>query len=414
MSKADKHMDSTEDSAQQKNDPENQEQSKAEKAPTIMIVAGENSGDILGAGLVSEIQKLYPKAKFVGVTGEKLKASGVETIFPIDDLNVMGLIEVIPHLKRLFARRDTLVEYVQNNKVDLLLTIDFQEFNASLAKKVKNITNIPCVHYVSPTIWVWRRGRVKKMARYLDHVLALFPFEPELYYGSGLKCTFVGHPLAQEMRGMSQDNELSASLSLALLPGSRKGLIRKLLPDLLTAVKRLKFQLEQDDSTPAELNVVVPVVADEHKKLIQDLAIENDFDPALISFVKSEDRFEELSKCHAAVAASGTSNLELALLGVPMLIVYRLNQLTYWILRPFIDAPYGSPVNWVAGRKVIPELIQQEFTPLNAYEEIRKLLMDPITRNKQLAELNNVRQALGESQDVSASAIAAEVVSEYL
>lgn len=407
-------------------------QEKTSDKKTIMIVAGENSGDLLAASLVEQLKQGFPNARFIGVAGEAMLAQGVESIFPLEDLNVMGFVEVIPHLKRLFAKRDQLVEVAKRENIDLLITVDFQDFNASLAKKIKaqGKQKIPCIHYVSPTVWAWRRGRIHKMATYLDHLLALFPFEPEMYYGSGLTCSFVGHPLAQQMKDMS-DLSVSASadvsvntkakahanknvkenknskVNVALLPGSRLGLIKKLLPTMFNALNRLNYE--------GKINkVYIPVTHEDHRNLIIDIGLEKGIKPEDIVFVSGENRFEQLALCKAALVASGTSNLELAMLGIPMLVVYQLNNLSYWLLKPFVNAPYASPVNWVAGKQILPELIQYEFTEDAVLENFRPLLNDSVQRNQQLVELKHVREALGESQDISASEKAANIVAEFL
>lgn len=402
---------------------------------TIMVVAGENSGDVLAAGLVAELKTRFPNARFIGVAGNNMRAQGVQSVFPLDDLNVMGLVEVLPQLRKLFAKRDKLVEVAKREKIDLLLTVDFQDFNASLAKKIKAQCKVPCIHYVSPTVWAWRRGRIPKMARYLDHLLVLFPFEPEMYYGSGLKCTFVGHPVAQNMRGMSGLAESNQEvvpdekqkIRIALLPGSRKTLIKKLLPTMLRALHDLQSDLfdqassekessekELSEKQPGEMELVLPIADPEHQIFIEQMLLELNLNHANIIFVSGEQRFEVLASCKAALAASGTSNLELAMLGLPMLVVYSFSPVTYWLVKPFVNVPYGSPVNWVAGKQIVPELLQGNFTETAVREGLKLLLKDSVSRSQQLAGLKAVREALGENQDVDASFKAAEVIATYL
>jgi len=303
---------------------------KSADKKTIMIVAGENSGDLLAAGLVKQLQIAFPNARFIGVAGKSMLAQGVESIFPLEDLNVMGFVEVLPHLKRLFAKRDELVEAAKREKIDLLITVDFQDFNASLAKKIKAQCKVPCVHYVSPTVWAWRRGRIHKMATYLDHLLALFPFEPEMYYGSGLNCSFVGHPIAQQMKGYSalseNVNEKAAKkdkteVIIAVLPGSRAGLIKKLLPTMLDAFNRLFYEGKVH-------KLCIPIANEDHKALVVEIGLEKGNKPEDIQFVSGEKRCEQLAFCKVALVASGTSNLEFAMLGIPMLVVYQLNALS--------------------------------------------------------------------------------------
>jgi len=387
------------------------------KSLTIMVVAGENSGDVLAASLITQLKTRFPRARFIGVAGKNMLAQGVESIFPLEDLNVMGLVEVLPQLPKLFEKRDQLVDVAKREKIDLLLTVDFQDFNASLAKKIKAECKVPCIHYVSPTVWAWRRGRIPKMAKYLDHLLVLFPFEPQMYYGSGLKCTFVGHPVAQNMRGMSalteaaQEQEIEPQkkqkVKIALLPGSRKTLIKKLLPTMLRALNDLQSEM-------GEMEIVLPVADFEHQHFIEQMIADMDLENNNILFVSGEQRFEVLAKCKAALAASGTSNLELAMLGLPMLVVYSFSPLTYWLAKPFVNAPYGSPVNWVAGKQIVPELLQGNFTEDAVRENLKPLLKDSVSRSQQLAELKVVREALGENQDIDASVKAAEIIATYL
>lgn len=383
-----------------------------EKQKRIMIVAGENSGDVLASGLMEQLKKIFPNVSFIGVGGEQMLAQGLHNVFPLEELNVMGLVEVLPHLRRLFRKRDELIEVAKREKIDLLITVDFQDFNASLAKKIKAQCAVPCIHYVSPTVWAWRRGRIHSMAKYLDHLLVLFPFEPEMYYGSGLKCTFVGHPIAQAMKGMSVLSEkasenLEGKINIAVLPGSRLSLIEKLLPTMLDAVSALQ-------SHDYRFRINIPVAHEDHEELIINIALNHGLAPEQINFVTGELKFEQLAECKAALAASGTSNLELAMLGIPMLVVYKFNMLTYLIAKAFVKAPYGSPVNWVAGKQILPELIQADFTQEKIIEHLKPLLNDSVQRSQQLAELKQVREALGESQDVDASVKAASVIAEYL
>ncbi len=382
------------------------------KQKCIMIVAGENSGDVLGAGVMEQLKIRFPDVRFVGVGGHHMLEQGLESIFPLEQLNVMGLIEVLPHLRRLFKKRDELIAVALHEQIDMLVTIDFQDFNASLAKKIKAQCGVPCIHYVSPTVWAWRRGRIHSMATYLDHLLALFPFEPEMYYGSGLKCTFVGHPIAQTMKGMSELSEQvneseQARINIAVLPGSRKSLIEKLLPTMLDAVSALQ-------SHGYKFCIHIPVAHEEHKEMIINIALHHGFAPEQVIFISGENKFEQLAQCKAALAASGTSNLELAMLGIPMLIVYKFNAITYLIAKAFVSAPYGSPVNWVAGKQILPELIQSDFTQEKIIEHLKPLLNESVQRTQQVVELKLVREALGESQDVEASVKAAAVIAEYL
>lgn len=384
--------------------------SKPVRPKKFMIIAGEVSGDLLGAALVESIRDHYPDAIFIGVGGVEMQLKDVVSIFPMEELSLMGIAEVLPHLIHLFGRRDELIQLAEWQNVDMLITIDAPDFNLRVAKKMKEKLGIPCVHYVSPSVWAWRQGRAKKMSKYLDHVLALFPFEPRFYRQYNLPCTFVGHPMVERLSHLvptSLDYPKNDGAPLiALVPGSRTGVIQRMLPEMLETFRRLK-------KDKPELRAVIPMVNKKHKELLQEMAGDLMDD---IFLVDDGRRFDAIKDCVAAIVTSGTSNLEVAMMGTPMVVGYKLSGLTYAIAKRLVKIPYASPVNWVAGKKIIPEFIQDEYTADNLYEEVRPLIDDTDERGVQVLDLEDMRQKFRNTgvEGQAPSDIAASIISQIL
>jgi lipid-A-disaccharide synthase len=374
--------------------------------PHIMIIAGEISGDLLAAPLMAEIKKQAPDATFVGVGGDGMFKQGLRQVFDFNELNVMGIVEVLPKLPRLFKCKDMLLDVAHKEKVDMLITIDAPDFNLRVAKQVKAELDIPCVHYVSPSVWAWRKGRIAKMQKFLDHVLALFPFEPEIYKPYGLNCTYVGHPVAERLAHLmpkAEDYAEPKPMHIALLPGSREGVIRRMLPVMLKAFRRIQKDFPK-------LKAIVPLASLSHKALVKELA---GGDLSDIIFVEAEKRFDPIKQCRVAMVTSGTSNLEIAMMGVPMVVAYRMGDLTYAIISKLVKVPYVSPVNWVAGRKILPEFIQEAVTSRKLASQVHYLLTDTLERRFQEIGLEEVREKLSTQGD-SASLLAYRVIANYL
>lgn len=369
--------------------------------PKLMVVAGEMSGDLLGAAAVDVLKKKLPTLKLVGVGGPCLRQQGLESFFDQHELSVMGLVEVIPAIPHLKRRMHELVELAKSEKPDLLLTIDSPDFNLRLARRVKQELGVPCAHYVSPSVWAWRPGRVRKMAQFLDHVLALFPFEPEYYKGSGLSCTFVGHPVAERLASYAPEDIFSpVGSDLALLPGSRKGEIRRMLPVMLQTFDSLKRQGLVD-------RAILPVAGSHLASLIKHLVGERSIQ------LIDDDAWPHIKDCRAALVTSGTANLELAMLGVPMVVGYKSQPITHFLLSCMVNVPYISPVNWVAQKAVVPEFIQNKASS-GAFElALAPLLKDDKMWQMQAEQLKIVRQALHAPSETSAQR-AAEVLLQYI
>lgn len=355
------------------------------KSPHIMLIAGESSGDLLGAGLMAELKNIYPHATFVGVGGEKMQEQGLRSVFDMEELNVMGIFEVLPRIPGLLKRRQQLVNIMADEQVDMLISIDAPDFGLRVAEKAKKEVGVKCVHYVSPSVWAWRRGRTFKMATYLDHILVLFPFEVEIYMDAGLPCTFVGHPVAERLGDLSPKKLTypKGDVKLAILPGSRRGVISRMFPTMLDAFRQLQREMP-------DLKAVIPLVHEHHKQWLEDFG----GNLSGIEFVSNDDRFSALKKCQAAMATSGTSNLELAMLGLPTVVGYKLAENTYKIVSRLVKVPYISPVNWVLESKALPEFIQDEATAENFRDALSPLLKDTKEREYAAINLLHARQKL--------------------
>ncbi len=347
----------------------------------IGIVVGEVSGDTLGAKLIKSFREQGVDVEFEGIGGPQMIAEGFKSYYPMETLSVMGIVEVLKDLKKLFAVRDGLVELWTAQPVDIFIGIDAPDFNLRLSKTLKE-KNLPIktVQYVSPSVWAWRQGRVHGIKKTIDLVLCLFPFEKNFYEQHGVPAAFVGHPLAKQL---PLDNPLIAAKQalgldpektyVALLPGSRKGEVERLLPMLLGAAQILSTKY------PA-VEYLIPAINDARKTQIE--AGVTQCDTNLIPKLHILENTDTESKIGRMVMnasdivalASGTATLEAMLLHRPMVTFYKLNALTYFIAKFLVKIPYYSLPNIIAGKKVIEELIQKQATPERLAQEIESLM----------------------------------------
>jgi lipid-A-disaccharide synthase len=324
----------------------------------IVLVAGEASGDQLGAGLIDSLKQRFPHAEFHGVGGEHMAAAGQQQWFDAAELAVMGLVEVLRHLPRLLSRRRLVISKTRELAPDLFIGIDAPDFNLAISRKLKSF-GIRCVHYVSPSIWAWRQGRAKKIALSTDLLLCLFPFEPELYAPYGLRAEFVGHPLADQFPNEPSHTFARATLGipiagpiLALLPGSRLAEVRALGSDFLEAAALLKKKIPK-------LTVIAPMASLRAQEALRDQLQSHH------SVLMLEGQAQlALQAADAVIVASGTAALEAALARKPMVVAYRLNAFTYWLARSLglLKSQYFSLPNKLAGRQIVPELEQTGVT----------------------------------------------------
>ncbi|MBF0134995.1 MAG: lipid-A-disaccharide synthase [Magnetococcus sp. DMHC-1] len=339
----------------------------------IVLVAGEASGDLLGANLLAGLRQQFPRLVALGVGGSRMRLQGLQGPFDVNDLSVIGLVEVVRRLPRLHQVFSYLVNLLHQEKPDLLLTIDLPDFNFLLAGRAKRL-GIPVIHYVSPQVWAWRRQRVWRIARLVDHLLVLFPFEPQYYAKTGLPVTFVGHPLVDQIRNHRPRDVIRQELGITpnqllvtLLPGSRSSEITRLLPVMAQACHRVSLAQPHCRFALALAETLTRETIQQYWPAATQLTLT----------IRQGMTHDLLVAADVALVASGTATLEAALLQTPMVVVYRVNRLTYEIGRHVIQVPFISLANLVAGYAVVPERIQDDANPERLADDLLKLLTDP-------------------------------------
>ena len=362
----------------------------------VFVIAGEPSGDLLGAAVISALRELRPGLALGGIGGEALAGQGLQSLFPMSDLSVMGLAEVLPRLPLLFRRRDEAVAACLAAGPDVLLTIDSPDFCLRVARRVRaSDPSIRTVHYVAPSVWAWRPGRAVKMARFIDHVLALLPFEPPYMEAAGMACDFVGHPVVamprpseEEARALRAELAIGPGPMVLALPGSRAGEVARLARPFGAALARL-------GARHPGLKVVLPVagpVLDQVRAATADWPIP----PILLLPANDPDgrrKRAAFAAADVALAASGTVALELAAVGTPMVTAYEVSPLTRLIVTAMARIDRVNLVNIVDDSRHVPELLGRDCRPETLAAALEAVLSDP---GPQKAAMARVMQALGE------------------
>jgi len=337
----------------------------------VYVIAGEPSGDVIGARLI-EALRADGDIEVSGIGGPEMEAAGLQSLFPYDELAIMGLTEVLPSVPRILRRMRKTARDIERKQPDVIVTIDSPGFVFGVIRRLKS-RNCPRVHYVAPTIWAWRAGRVKKFRKHFDHLLALFPFEPPLFEAAGLDCTFVGHPIAEgavasgngpafrQRHGIGTDEQV-----LCLLPGSRRGEVSRLGP-VISEVLGLLAR-----SNPGA-RIVVPA-APNVRDAVGTLAVT--WGDKVLVVDGASERYDAFAASDLALAASGTVTLELAYAGVPTVVIYQVGKLTGEIARRMIRIEHVSIVNIVAGRLIFPEFLQSRCRPALITGAVSALLGD--------------------------------------
>ena len=359
----------------------------------LLVVAGEASGDLHGARLVEELRRRVPGLVTFGLGGDQLQAAGLEAVAHSSEVAVVGITEVLKELPRIRQVFDALLREADRRHPAGAVLIDFPDFNLRLARQLKR-RGVPVVYYISPQVWAWRKGRVKHIARVVDRMLVLFPFEVDFYRRSRVKAVHVGHPLVDEVPVLPQAWERGDPAAegrpyrIALLPGSRRSEIRALLPTLLAAVRVLGERL------PLEVRLIQ--APNLRRELLLESIAAAGLPPGLPVEIVDQDRFAAVADSHLALCASGTATLEVGLLGTPMIVVYRLASWTYLLARMLVRLPHVSLVNLVLERGVVPERIQGEASPEGIAAEAERILREPAVRDAMRAGLADLRDRLGE------------------
>lgn len=383
----------------------------------IALIAGEPSGDVLGAGLMRALrEQTSGNVVFQGVGGAQMVAEGLQSLFPIADLSVMGLVEILPRARLLLRRIDQTARFIQDNPPDVVVTIDSPGFTRRVAQRLfdQRVSEhrFPLVHYVAPTVWAWRPKRAERLTRLYDHLMVLLPFEPPYFEAVGLKTTFVGHPAVEtlararqaeaaaernfrERHGIAPDARL-----LALLPGSRKGEVNRLLPVFTDVLRQLKAH-------DLNLHLLVPTV--ETVAPVVKAAAPNLPMPATVIEAPAE-RYAAMIAAEAALAASGTATLELGLAETPTVLAYKVNPITAAIVRRLIRTPYAGLVNILQQREIMPEFLQERCRPELITPALLRLLTEPAARQAQIDACRAVAVQLGSAEAIGPSARAARAV----
>jgi lipid-A-disaccharide synthase len=371
----------------------------------IGIVVGEHSGDTLGEGLIIALKRTYPNAKFVGIGGPKMINQGFESLFAMDELSVMGIVEVLGRLKRLLHVRKSVVQYFTDNKPDVFIGIDAPDFNLTLEEKLKQ-KGIKTVQYVSPSVWAWREKRIFKIARATHMVLSLLPFEKKFYDKHNVPCTFVGHSLADDIPLVSDKLEARDELNLphdrkilALMPGSRGGELAKLVEPFLQSALKLA---EKDK----DLLFIAPMIS--QKRAEQFIALKNEIAPNLPVEIIINQTHKVMAASDCLLTASGTVTLEAALIKRPMVITYKFNFITYMLAKWLVKLKWFSLPNLLANETLVPELLQDEVVPEKIVPLLQKFL------NEDQSGLNEKFMTIHQSLKQDASEKAAQAVIELI
>ena len=358
---------------------------------SVLLIAGEVSGDMHAAGLVRAVRKKNPDVHFFGIGGDELRAAGMEIKVDARDMAVMGLAEVVRHygfFNRVFA---SMLDLARTRKPDAVVLVDYPGFNLRFAAKAHGM-GLKVVYYVCPQVWAWHRSRIPKMARIVNRLIVIFPFEPDVFRNTGLKVDFVGHPLVDVTRAALSEPARSLPWTgeprIALLPGSRRQEIERILPVLLSAAALIE---KRKPGASFILASPSQEIADRARAILSAQADK----PAHCEIVVGETR-QVLRQARAAMVASGTATIETALMGCPLIVVYKTSPVTYFFGRLLVKVPHIGMVNVVAGRELCPELIQDAATPEALAAALIPLVDDTPERKAMLAGLEQVRDALGQ------------------
>ncbi|WP_404403032.1 lipid-A-disaccharide synthase [Idiomarina seosinensis] len=338
----------------------------------VALVAGEHSGDLLGAGLMQAIRKQSPQpVRFIGVGGPLMKEQGLDSFFPMEDLAIMGIAEVVRHLPKLLKHRRQLVSFIEQQKPDVMIGIDAPDFNLTVEKRLRD-NGITTVHYVSPSVWAWREGRIKGIKKAVDHMLCLLPFEKAFYDRHQLPATFVGHPLADEIpknwsrtEARQQLNLATDAVYLALLPGSRAGEIERMAEPFLQAAASLQQRYPQ-------LKLLVPMISEQRAEQFRSL--QQQYCPELtLQIIVGNSRLT-MAAADYLILTSGTVALEAMLIKRPMVVAYKFSWLSYRLIKWLFHAPFFSLPNLLADTQIVPELAQDEASAENIERHLARLI----------------------------------------
>lgn len=362
------------------------------ESPRLMISAGEASGDHHAARFVSALERRGTKPTLYGMGGPHLQRAGMELVVDCRTLAIVGIVEVLIHWRRIMRELEKLRERMRAEPPDLLILVDYPEFNLKLAETAKEL-GVPVLFYVSPQVWAWRPHRVKRIGERVDRMAVLFPFEVPFYENAGIPVEYVGHPLVDDILPTITPDEARAEFglepdrpTLGLMPGSRLGEVERLLPLLLDSARRVQARR-------GPVNLVLPLAGTLDEAPVRERLNASDSDVRLVTGGRA---YDVIQVCDAIITASGTATLEIGLMGVPMAVVYRVNWLTWQIMHRLMTVDDIALINIVAERRIVQEFIQRDARANAIAAEIVRLLDDRDYRERVVADLATVRERMGE------------------
>lgn len=360
------------------------------KPLNILIIAGEESGDLHGANLATSLKAIQPGSSFRGMGGNKMRQAGVHTFFDIDRMGTVGLVEIFGNIIHYIKVYCKLASEIVGKKYDAVILIDYPTLNLRLAKWCKR-SNCPAFFYISPQVWAWRRGRIKTIRRVVNKMFVILPFEEPMYREAGVAVEFVGHPFVELVRPSLPRSEAILKFGLkpglktvGLLPGSRKNEVDSLLEIMVQAAARIKQEIK-------DCQFIIPVADSIDPEYIRGKLHPNPLDIKTVTGCS----YDVMNCCDFLVVASGSATLEAGLIGCPMVIVYKVNPLTYWMVKLLVKVDHFGLVNLIAGERVVPELIQGEATAGNIVREALRALKDPDYSQAVRLKLSRIRESLG-------------------
>mgnify|MGYP003632433764 FL=1 len=376
---------------------------------TFGIIAGEASGDILGAGLIRSLRTRYPNARFVGIGGDEMIAEGFHSLVPMERLSIMGLVEVLGRIRELFSIRSRLLSYFFATPPDVVIGIDSPDFTLAIERRCRE-AGIPSVHYVSPSVWAWRQKRIFKIAKSVDLMLTLLPFEARFYEEHQVPVAFVGHPLADRIPLIPETGKARQDLGLddnvpllAILPGSRAGEVERLGTLFLEAARWI--QAKRPD-----VQLVIPCVNREREKQVRDL-IEALEVKLQVSIVRGRSR-EVMAASDVVLLASGTATLEAMLLKKPMVVGYRLSNLSYALISRLVKVPHVSLPNLLSKQPLVPELLQDDATPESLGSAVLERLENQQERDRLVEAFTELHHTLRQGADEKAAQAISRLIEE--
>lgn len=361
------------------------------KDEEILIISGEISGDLIGAGLVEQIKKINPSVRISGIGGEKMKQAGMQLIFHSDQMAFLGFWEVLKHYPFIRKVREKILRNVVENEIKYAVLIDYPGFNLNIAPKLKNL-GVKIIYYVSPQLWAWGTGRVKKIQKFIEKMLVIFPFEKDFYKEMNVDVEFVGHPLVERVNDYSflSKDKLYKKLSLEngkeillLLPGSREQEINRIFPEVIKAAGNLanKFNLQ----------IVVACSSNIDKKIIEE------YSRGIKFKVASDLNFDLMKHSKFGIIKSGTSTLEAGYFSLPMVVVYKTSMISYLIGKNLIKIDKIAMANIILGEKVVTEILQNDVNEKNIYQQCEKILSDNSEYNRIKTRLSNIKNLIGDA-----------------